>query len=123
MRIIKVSFSKSFLKILGLLLALILIQSCKAYKSSTSIEQAANTEEKGYMKVTMVNGDEYIYENIELREDTYYGVKMVNGEKVKTILQKEEVMKVERRNKSAFGLIGITIGVASIVLAILMFGG
>lgn len=123
MRIIKKPFSISFLKILGLLLALILIQSCKAYKSPTSLEQAAKTEEKGYMKVTVVNGDEYIYENIEFSADTYYGVKTVNGEKVKTMLLKEEVMKVERKNKTASGLIGITIGVASAILVVLMFGG
>ncbi|MBK5208598.1 MAG: hypothetical protein JJE44_03720 [Flavobacteriaceae bacterium] len=123
MRIIKRSFNISFLKILGLLLVLILIQSCKAYKSPISLEQAAKTGEKGYMKVTMVNGDEYIYENIEFSGDTYYGVKMVNGEKIKTMLLKEEVGKVERKNKTAFGLVGITIGVASVILAVLMFGG
>ena len=46
-----------------------------------------------------------------------------NGEKVTTMLKKEDVLKVERQNKKSsgfFGLIGITIGVASVILAVLM---
>jgi len=120
MIILQESFNINFRKIWRLLFLLMLFQSCKVYNKPTNLEQASQAEEKGFVKVTVVNGDEYIYENIEFGEDTYYGVKTVNGEKVKTILQKEEVMKVERRNKSSFGLIGITIGVASIILGVLM---
>ena len=121
MRIIKKSFNKNFLKILGLLLFIMLFHGCKAYKSQTDLEQAAKTEEKGVVKVTMVNGDEYIYENIEFSGDTYYGVKMVNAEKVKTVLLKEDVLKVERKNKSGFGALGMAIGLGSVIMAILMF--
>ena len=74
----------------------------------------------------MANGDEYIYESIEFRENTYYGIKTANGEKTQTVLLKEEVMKVERQNKkssSFLGVTGIAIGIASIILGILMFGG
>ncbi|HEY9168957.1 MAG TPA: hypothetical protein VIN72_05690 [Lutibacter sp.] len=113
--------SNNILKIIGLFLVFVMLQSCKAYKSPTNLEQAANVQEKGYVKVTMVNGDEYIYEAIEFSEDTYYGVKMVDAEIVKTILLKEEVLKVEKRNKSGFGVLGIVIGLGSVILAILMF--
>lgn len=113
--------SNNFLKILVLFLVLAMFQSCKAYKSPTNLEQAANVQEKGFLKVTMVNGDEYIYETIEFSEDTYYGVKMVDAEIVKTILLKEEVLKVEKRNKSGFGVLGLVIGLGSAILAILMF--
>lgn len=126
MLIAKKIFNKNFHKILGLLLVLMLLQSCSTYKKSTNLEQASQSEEKGYVKVTMANGDEYIYESIELKENNYYGVKTVNGEITKTALLKEDVLKVERQNKKSsgfFSVTGIVIGAASIVLGILMFGG
>lgn len=126
MLIAKKIFNKNFHNILGLLLVLILLQSCSTYKKSTNLEQASQSEEKGYVKVTMANGDEYIYESIEFKENNYYGVKTVNGEIAKTALLKEDVLKVERQNKKSsgfFSVTGIVIGAASIVLGILMFGG
>ncbi|MDO9274816.1 MAG: hypothetical protein Q7T92_04605 [Lutibacter sp.] len=126
MIIFKNSFNKNLYKTLGLVLVLMLLQSCNAYKKSTNLEQASQAEQKGFVKVTLVNGDEYIYEAIEFRENTYYGVKTVNGEIIKTALLKESVLKVERQNKKSsgfFSVTGIVIGAASIVLGILMFGG
>jgi hypothetical protein len=123
MIILKKSFNKNFRKILGFLLVFLLLQSCKVYQKSTNLEQASQSEEKGFVKVTMVNGDEYIYEAIEFSENTYYGVKTVNGEIMKTVLLKEAVLKVEKQNKKSsgfFGFVGITIGVASVILAALM---
>jgi len=123
MIILKKSFNKNFRKILGFLLVFMLLQSCKVYQKSTNLEQASQSEEKGFVKVTMVNGDEYIYEAIEFSENTYYGVKTVNGEIMKTVLLKEAVLKVEKQNKKSsgfFGFVGITIGVASVILAALM---
>lgn len=125
MSTLKKSFNKNFLKYLGLFLLLTLLQSCNVYKKSTTLEEASNVEQKGFIKVTMTNGDEYIYESIEQQEQAYYGVKTVNGEKIKTVLLKEDVLKVERQNKNTsgfFSVTGIVIGAASIVLAILMFG-
>ena len=125
MSTLKRSFNKNFLKYLGLFLLLTLLQSCNVYKKSTTLEEASNVEQKGFIKVTMTNGDEYIYESIEQQEQAYYGVKTVNGEKIKTVLLKEDVLKVERQNKNTsgfFSVTGIVIGAASIVLAILMFG-
>lgn len=126
MILLKKSFNKDFLKILGLFLLIILVQSCSTYKKSTNLEEASQAEQKGVVKVTMTNGDQYIYESIELRENTYYGIKTIDGGTTKTVLLKEDVMKVERQNKKSSGFLGITgiaIGVASIVLGILMFGG
>lgn len=126
MIILKKSFNKNFLKFLGLFLVFMLLQSCNVYKKSTNLDEASQVDQKGFVKVTLVNGDEYIYESIELKEDTYYGVKTVGGEKTKTVLLKEDVLKVERQNKKSsgfFSVTGIAIGAASIVLGILMFGG
>ncbi|MHB1146628.1 MAG: hypothetical protein ACYC01_03425 [Lutibacter sp.] len=116
-------FNKNFRIILGFLFVLILLQSCKVYQKSTNLEEASQSEEKGFVKVTMVNGDEYIYESIELIDGKYFGIKTLNGEKATTMLLKETVLKVERQNKKSsgfFGLVGITIGVASVILAVLM---
>jgi hypothetical protein len=126
MTILKKLFNKDFLKILGLFVLIILLQSCSTYKKSTNLEEASQAEQNGVVKVTMTNGDQYIYEAIELRENTYYGIKTIDGGTTKTVLLKEDVMKVERQNKNSSGFLGITgiaIGVASIVLGILMFGG
>ena len=126
MIILKKSFNKNFLKFLGLFLVLMLLQSCHVYKKSTNLEEASQVDQNGFVKVTLDNGDEYIYESIELKDDTYYGVKTVDGEKTKTVLLKEDVLKVERQNKKSsgfFSVTGIVIGAASIVLGILMFGG
>ena len=37
-----------------------------------SLNEAANNTSKGYYKVTMHNGDEFIYERIELNSDNNY---------------------------------------------------
>lgn len=123
---LKKSFNNNFLKIIGLFLVLILLQSCNVYKKSTNLEEASQADQNGFVKVTMINGDEYIYESIDLSENTYYGIKSIDGGKTKTVLLKEDVLKVERQNKKSsgfFSFTGIAIGVASIVLGILMFGG
>ena len=114
---------KPLYRILALLMVFMLFQGCKSYKEATSLEQASKVDEKEYVKVTMVNGDEYVYEAIDYSENTYYGVKTVNGEKVKTILLKDDVLKVERQNEKSsnfFGTVGIAIGIVSIILGIFM---
>lgn len=124
MIIFKKSSGKNIQKILKLYLVLMLLQSCHAYKSSTSLEQASLADEKGFIKVTLVNGDEYIYESVEITDGKYYGVKTVNGETEKTTLLKEDVLKAERQNKISsgfFSLVGIAIGVVSVMFAVLMF--
>lgn len=126
MIILQKLFKNSSTKILALLLVLLLFQSCKVYQKSTTLEQASQANQNGFVKVTMVNGDEYIYESIELNNGNYYGIKTVNEEIVKTTLLKDDVLKVERHTKKSSGFLtfmGITIGVASVILVILMFGG
>ncbi|MDP3360448.1 MAG: hypothetical protein Q8S41_13985 [Lutibacter sp.] len=126
MIILKKSCNNNFLKILGLFLILMLLQSCSTYKKSTNLEEASRAEQEGVVKVTLANGDEYIYDSIEFKENTYYGIKNIEGGKTQTMLLKEDVMKVERQNKKSsgfLGITGITIGIASIILVILMFGG
>jgi|GEM_PF-3595211 len=126
MIILKKSCNNNFFKIFVLFLVLMLLQSCSTYKKSTNLEEASRAEQEGVVKVTMTNGDQYIYESIELKENTYYGIKTIEGGKTQTVLLKEDVMKVERQNKKSSGFLsftGIGIGIASVILGILMFGG
>ncbi len=109
---------------LGLLIVFILFQSCKVYQNPTTLEQASNSNEKSYLKITMLNGDEYIYEDLEMIAGKYYGINTKNNEKITTLLDKDEIKIVQKQNKKASGfinLLGITVGIGSIFLAISMF--
>ena len=125
MIIVKKIFRNKLSYLLKLTLVLILFQSCNVYKSPTNLEQAAIANEEGYLKVTMLNGDEYIYETIEFVDDKFYGVKIVNEETIKTRLLKDEVKDVQRQNKNSsnsIGFTGIVVGIGSAILGVLMFG-
>lgn len=116
---------KKFHNELILAIVLILLQSCNVYKDPINLEQAAIANEEGYFKVTMLNGNEYVYESIELIDTKFYGITSDNENKIKTILLKNEVKKVEKQNKktsNSIGITGILIGAGSIILGVLMFG-
>ena len=120
------AFSKNFLKIIAVFLVLMQLQSCSIYKKSTTLEQAAQVEQKGFVKVIMVNGDAFIFDALEQTENTFYGIKTENGEIIKTALLQENVLKVERQNKKSsgfFSVTGITVVLVSALLGIFMFGG
>ncbi|WP_456376027.1 hypothetical protein [Lutibacter sp.] len=122
---IKKIIGKKFHNVSILVVVLILLQSCNVYKDPINLEQAAIANEEGYFKVTMLNGDEYVYEAIESIDNKFYGITSDNEKKIKTILLKNEVKKVEKQNKkssNSIGLSGIVIGVGSILLGVFMFG-
>ncbi len=109
-----------------LILFFLLFQSCKVYRNLTTLEQATTSNEKGYIIITMVNGDEYKYENIEVIDGNYYGVYTEKSEKITTLLAKDEIKEVKRYNKKSsgfFNILGITVGIGSVFLALSMFGG
>ena len=69
-----------------------LLQSCKVYHDPISLNEAANNTEDGYYKVTMHNGDEFIYERIELNSDNnYIGFLVKDKKPVETVLKSEEI--------------------------------
>jgi len=128
MQIFKMPHLKTLIKtnfkiLITLLFLTFFIQSCKVYKSPTTLNQAALSEEEGYVKVTMLNGDEYIYETIIIQNNQYYGISTVDGKKVETALLNEQVQDVQRVNKKSsnfFGFFGILVGVGSIILGVTM---
>jgi hypothetical protein len=82
------------------------------YHDPITLEQAAVSSEKEYMKITMLNGDEYIYEELEVVDGNYYGI------------QKDEIKEVQKQNKKSsvlLNILGITIGAASVFLGVTMF--
>ena len=104
---------------------LIFLVSCSVYKQPTDLNTAASSNEKGMLKITMVNGDEFIYESVVKEGDYFYGINSKTGVANKTLLAPNEIAKVERQNKGASGFMnvfGIGLGIGSIVLAILMLG-
>jgi len=117
---------KSLNKIITLLVCICLLQSCKVYQNPISLNEAANNTSKGYYKVTMHNGDEFIYERIELNSDNnYIGFLVKDKKPVETVLKSEEIKAIQKQNKNSSSFsnaLGIGIGVGSVALGILMFG-
>lgn len=110
-----------FKNIVLLILLFFMLQGCKAYKSS-SLEQASNTS--GYYKVTMLNGDEFIYQAIEKNNEDFMGISTTrDGEKISTKLEKENIQSVQMHNKNSsnfFKISGIIIVLTSIFAGITM---
>ena len=117
---------KTFNNIITLCICLFLLQSCKVYQDPISLNEAANNTNEGYYKVTMNNGDEYIYEKIELNNDNnYVGFILVDKKPTETILNTFDIKSIQKQNKKSSGfsnVLGIGVGVGSIILGVLMFG-
>lgn len=110
-------------KILIFLVVFTLCQSCKVYQDPITLEEAITGNNEEYVKITMLNGDEFIYEDLEVVDGNYYGIHTKNDEKITTLLIKDEVKDVQKQNKKSsvlLNLFGITIGVASVFLGISM---
>ena len=85
--------------------------------------EASNNDSKGVIKVTMQNGDKFLYENIEIIEDQYYGVFVQNDEKIKIPLKEEEIKSIQvKSEKASFfsKFLGITAAVGAMVLGVTM---
>lgn len=112
-----------FYKILSIFLLLILSQSCKIYNNPVSIEQAVTNDEDKIVKITMNDGNEFVYESLEINDGLYYGIQNNGLEKVKTLLNKDEIQSVQLRKKNSSkgtNALGIGVGVLSIISGLLM---
>lgn len=109
--------------VLKLFLFVLLVQSCKSYQKSSMMAEASNNDSKGVIKVTMQNGDKFLYENIEIIEDEYYGVFVQNDEKIKIPLKEEEIKSIQvKSEKASFfsKFLGITAAIGAMVLGVTM---
>lgn len=122
--LLKNRFDKKILyKYLILYIFLIPFQGCKIYNDPISFEQAVNNKEGEIVKITMDNGNEFIYEDIEIINGLYYGIQVNNGEKVKIALDKNEIKDIQIRNKNSSkgsNILGIGIGGLALISGLLM---
>ena len=90
-------------------MAALVLQSCVAYQStSVSINDAYN---KGNVRVLTTTGEKIKFQNIELRDSTYYGV--TENNRVKLNINKISAIHLEyirtteyNRSKNSFMYIG-----------------
>jgi hypothetical protein len=76
------------------------------------------------VKVTMINGDEYVYESIEMADNKYYGVYLVDDQKMKEPLNIQYIKDVQKQNrKSSKGnnMLGLGVGILAAVVGVMMF--
>jgi hypothetical protein len=102
----------------------IFFTNCNVYKKPMTIQEAVDNTEQGYYKVNMKNGDEVIYESIEKIDAVVYGIKTIENNVIKTPLVNDQILNIQKQNKKAtstFKIIGITIGVGSVLLGVGMF--
>ena len=107
--------------VLKLLLIVMLLQSCKSYQKSSMMAEAAKIDSKGAIKITMHNGEKFLYENIEFTENQYYGVFVENEERIKIPLNQKEIKSVQVLSKKA-SFMSKFLGVTAVAAAI-VFGG
>ncbi len=89
---------KKRLRVIALFLSgLILLQSCSAYKTPITLEQAAQQEKA--VKIITVDDDTYKYKYIVYEDGQFYGVKDNPGEDVKFPINAEEVADVLMRGE------------------------
>ena len=114
---------KNLFRFLKLCLLFILFQSCKTYQDPVSFKQAVDNKEVTLIKIKMINGDEFLYEDLEIIEGLYYGIRTRDGEKVKIELDKDSIKEVQLRNKNSSkgsNVLGISIGVLALISGLLM---
>ncbi|MBT8317984.1 MAG: hypothetical protein HKP59_10190 [Lutibacter sp.] len=102
---------------------MILSQSCKIYNNPVSFEQAVKNEEDKIVKITMNDGNEFVYESLEINDGLYYGIQNNGAVKVKIPLNKDEIQSVQLRKKNSSkgtNALGIGVGILSIITGALM---
>tara|TARA_R110001583_G_scaffold25521_10_gene92246 strand:- start:1578 stop:1898 length:321 start_codon:yes stop_codon:yes gene_type:complete len=101
-----------------------LLQSCKVFQDPISLSEAANNTSNSVIKVTMLNGDEYIYDKIEVNnEQNFIGINKRPNEILETPLLNSQIKSIQVQNKKSSTLsnvLGFTIGIGAVVLGILM---
>lgn len=107
-----------------LLIVISLLQSCKVFQDPISLNDAANSNSKSVIKVTMLNGDEYIYDKIELNNNNnYIGINKTPNEIIEIPLINSEIESVQLQNKKSSvlsNILGFGVGIGCVVLAVLM---
>lgn len=115
-RILKTSFPKTIVFILICLF----ITSCKLYREPLSLNEAL-TENKGLVKLTLHNGDEFIYQSLEQEGSHIYGLQKSNDGIERIQLNNEDVKEVRYYNKTGSTVVKI-LGFGVVVGSVLLLG-
>jgi len=88
---------------------LVLLQGCTAYKSSSTLENAAKENTKTLVKTKV--GEWLKFKSVEVYDEKYYGLKKVKGEIVRIQLDEKYIDYVRVKNKTTSivgsGILGI----------------
>ena len=117
-------FKKPVLYFILMLLVFNIFQSCKVYQKPITINEAISDTSAAYLKVNYKNGDELIFKHLERENKELVGVHFVKHQEIKTILKEDEILNIEKHNKSsstAYAAFGIALGIGSILLGVGMF--
>jgi hypothetical protein len=103
-------FKKNWIKTMALFLAtLLFLQSCVAYHTTSSLEQASKKMIR--TKVKKTDGKIFKFRYITLEDGQYYGMNRKSGEWIKTPIKQEDIAKVFTENKgiTIFGTTALTL--------------
>jgi hypothetical protein len=102
--------------------ALILLQGCTVYKStSVSLDEALKAEIQTRVKTNY--NQTLKFKRIGFEDGQYYGVKKINGEMIKTHIDEQKVEKVQLKDESLSVFITVVFPLALIgLLALILYG-
>jgi hypothetical protein len=104
------------------LMCLIFFQSCRVYhKKNVSLEEAMVGQKR--VKIKTNDGKKLKYKSIVLDSSQYYGVKVVKGISVRTLIDPSTIKWLRLHNKTMSIIYGVIIGfaIALVGSAILFF--
>ncbi|WP_297695305.1 hypothetical protein [uncultured Eudoraea sp.] len=97
---------------------LVLFQGCVVYhKTPTTLEQARQEHIK--TKITNTDNETMTYKYITYEEGTFYGVTTRYGKEVKKPLNKEDIVRILTKNKSASTWVTVTV-IAGPIIALII---
>jgi hypothetical protein len=105
-------------KAIFIIILFLSLSNCKSYYKPTSLNEAVK-EKPGLVKLTLLNGDEYIYSSLETDGTNIYGIQETKEGTDRVLLKNEDVKEVRRYNKSAstcFGILGVGVVAGSAIL-------
>lgn len=98
---IELKLDRLAMKVLLTFIVGLFFMSCNSYKKPVSLSDASQDTKKGYVKVTFQNGDQDVFEKLEVENGVVYGINSKLNNTPKTELKEEDVIQVEKQNKGA----------------------
>lgn len=104
------------------IMLLFLLESCTVYKSTPiSLDQAVATKRR--VKLITTDNQKLHFKQIEKTDSVYYGLKTINGEKVRIALNQNNIKAIKEPNKVTSTI--LTAGIITTAVAffaVIIFG-